>query len=138
MAEGNPGKPTGGPSGIRGFLDRLDTAVDSALNRRFDPTKPVLATEEAKRAGRFAWARARVAGRAAGKAGKQIQKIDRKGRLYLIDLALMEGRKSPVERIVRHPKLVVALCLVVSALLTAPAVFIFGAPQLGIQSGMRA
>ncbi len=138
MAEGASSKPSGGPSGIRGILDRLDTAVDSALNRTFDPTKPVLATQEAKRAGRFAWARARVVGRGAGKAGKRLQKIDRRGRLYLIDLALMEGRKSPVERIVRHPKLVVVLCLVVSLLLTAPAVFIFGAPQLGIKSGLRA
>lgn len=134
MAEGAPPPK----SGMKSFLDKLDTRVDAALNRTFDPTKPVLATQETKRAGRFALGKVKKGSKPAGKAARQISRLERRGRLYLIDLALMEGRRSPVERVVRHPKLVIATCILVSILLTLPAVFIFGAPQLGIKSGMRA
>ncbi len=125
-------------SGIKAFLDKLDTRVDALLNRTFDPTKPVLATAETKRAGRFALSSFRRGSKPAGKAARHLSRLERRGRLYLIELALMEGRKSPVERVVRHPRLVVATCILVSLILSAPAVFIFGAPQLGIHSGMRA
>ena len=131
--EGEPPK-----SGFKSFLDKLDTRVDALLNRTFDPTKPVLATAETKRAGRFALSSFRRGSKPAGKAARHLSKLERRGRLYLIELALMEGRKSPVERLVRHPRLVVATCILVSIVLSIPSVFIFGAPQLGIHSGMRA
>ena len=131
-------EPAPPKSGLKSFLDKLDTRIDSALNRTFDPTKPVSATAETRRAGRFAWASLRKGSKPVGAAARRIERLERRGRLYLIDLALMEGRRSPVESIVRHPKLVVAVSILVSIMLSLPAVFIFGAPSLGIKSGMRA
>src|SRR6266850_3650497 len=128
----------GGPSGFRAFLDRIDTAVDSTLNRTFDPTKPVTAVESTRRAGRFTLKRVSKAGKHASTASKKVAKLQRKGFSYIGALHAAHKGKSPVHKIIAHPRLVLATSIVITMMLTAPAVFLFGAPSLGIKSGMRA
>src|SRR6267378_2849394 len=128
----------GSPSGLRSFLERIDAAVDAALNRQFDPTKPVTAAETTKRAGRFAARRISRAGSSAGRASKRLAKLQRRGLKYVAAITAGAKGKSPVRKIVAHPRLIVASCVLVALILSAPAVYLFGAPSLGIKSGMRA
>ncbi len=128
----------GPPRGVKGVLDRLDTAVDSALNRRFDPLKPVKASEETRRFGLEALRRLRGAGSTAGAATRRVRKIEARGRRHVRSIVASRYSTSPVEKVIAHPFMVGAACLFLAALLSLPAVFVFGAPQLGIKSAMRA
>jgi hypothetical protein len=127
-----------GASGLRAFLDRIDTAVDATLNRTFDPTKPVTAVESTKRAGRFTLKRAAGASRQAAAASKKVARLQRRGLSYISSLAAPYRGKSPIHKIIAHPRLIFFASIVITIMLTAPAVFLFGAPSLGIKSGMRA
>jgi predicted RND superfamily exporter protein len=137
---GLPGAPPrpGGPRGLKAFLDRLDTAVDSALNRRFDPLKPVSASEETRRFGLEALRRLRGAGHTAGAATRRVRKIEARGRKHVRSIVASKYSTSPVEKVIAHPFMVGAACVFIAILLSLPAVFVFGSQQLGIKSSMRA
>lgn len=128
-------RPSGG---LKGFLDRLDTTVDSALNRRFDPLKPVSASQETRRFGLEALRRLRGAGQTASSATRRVRKIEARGRRHVRSIVASRYSTSPIEKVIAHPFMVGAACVFIAILLSLPAVFVFGAPGLGVKSAMRA
>lgn len=128
----------GGAKGLKGFLDQLDGAVDSRLNVVFDPRKPVVAKAEARRAGRFLKRRAASAGKSASKAGGGLARLQSRGLRYITSLSVTGKGKSPVRKILAHPRMVLVASFVAAFMLATPSVFIFGYEGLGIKSGMRA
>lgn len=130
--------PTRPPGGVKGFLDRLDTTVDSALNRQFDPLKPVKASAETRRFGLEALRRLRGASQTASSATRRVRKIEARGRRHVRSIVASRYSTSPVEKVIAHPFMVGAACIFIAMLLSLPAVFVFGAPGLGIKSAMRA
>ncbi|HEX9708763.1 MAG TPA: MMPL family transporter [Candidatus Thermoplasmatota archaeon] len=136
-----PPEAVGGASprgGIKGLLDRLDTVVDSALNRRFDPLKPVSASAETRRFGLQALRRLRGAGQTAGAATRRVRKIEARGRRHVRSIVASRYSTSPVEKVIAHPFMVGAACIFIAVILSLPAVIVFGAPSLGVKSAMRA
>jgi len=127
-----------GPKGLKGLLDQLDSAVDSRLNVVFDPRKPVVAQAEARRAGRFLKRRAASAGKTASRAGGGLARLQRRGLAYITSLSVTGKGKSPVRKILAHPRMILVASFVAAFMLATPSVFIFGYEALGIKSGMRA
>jgi len=124
--------------GVRRWLDRVDRSVDDEINRFFSP-------EERSRTGeavdKYVDRIEASITKATDKAKRTKMDLDALGDDYTARI-FGGRRRAPSDKanigwIIKRPKAVLAIILVITMLLSYGSLYIVGAPSLGIESKMR-